>query len=90
MSDAIVARRNSREWFIGAMNSTKPRTFDVPLGFLESGKKYTACIYSDDPNVATAIHVKIERRLVTAGTVLKMALSAQGGHAIRIVPANDR
>jgi alpha-glucosidase len=82
----VVARRSGASWFIGAMNSGQERTLDVPLGFLDAGKKYTACIYADDPTVPTQTHVKIERRLVTAGIVLQIAMSAQGGQAIRIVP----
>ncbi|MEI6647321.1 MAG: glycoside hydrolase family 97 N-terminal domain-containing protein [bacterium] len=84
---AVIARRNGTNWFIGAMNSGQDRTLDVPLTFLEPGRKYTAHIYSDDPNVQTRTHVKIERRPVEAGMVLQVPLSAKGGQAIRIEPA---
>ena len=83
---AVIARRKGAEWFIGCMNSGQARTLDVPLGFLESGRKYTAHLYTDDSTVATRTHVKIERRPVDAKTVLKASLSAQGGEAIHIVP----
>jgi alpha-glucosidase len=83
---AVMARRSGAEWFIGGMNSTEAQTLDVPLDFLESGREYSASIYSDDPSVQTRTHVKIERQPVNSGTVLKVAMPAQGGQAIRIAP----
>jgi len=83
---AVIARRSSGSWFIGCMNSDQPRTFDVPLGFLDAGTKYAAHVYSDDPTVPTRTHVRIERFTVDNGTVLKMSVSAKGGQAARIVP----
>jgi len=86
---AVIARRNGENWLVACMNSGEPRTFDVPLNFLPAGRKYVAHIYSDDPSVPTRTHVKIERFIVDAGTVLKMAVGAQGGEAVRLVPAGD-
>ena len=83
---AVIARRSGDNWFIGGMNSDEPRSLDVPLQFLDADKKYTAHIYSDDPTVPTRTHVKIERLTVDRGTVLKMAMPARGGQAIRLVP----
>jgi len=85
---AVMARRSGGNWFIGCMNSGQPRTFNVPLEFLDPGSKYVAHIYSDDPAVPTRTHVKIERFVVDRDTVLKMAVSAKGGQALRIVPAS--
>jgi len=84
---AIIARRRGSDWFVGLMNSGRPRTFNVPLEFLDAGKAYVAHIYSDDPAVATRTHVRIDRFSVDRDTVLKMSASAQGGQAVRIVPA---
>lgn len=84
---AVIARRSGVEWFIGCMNSGEPRTFDVRLDFLEKQRRYVAHIYSDDPGVATRTHVKIDRVTVDATSVLKIAVSAQGGQAVHIVPA---
>ncbi len=84
---AVIARRSGDNWFIGAMNSDEPRSLDVPLQFLDEGRKYTAHIYSDDPAVATRTHVKIERLTVNRSSVLKVALPARCGQAIRLVPA---
>jgi alpha-glucosidase len=85
---AVMARQSGDNWFIGCMNSGQPRTFNVPLEFLNAGSKYIAHIYSDAPAVPTRTHVKIERFMVDRDTVLKIAVSAKGGQAIRIVPAS--
>ncbi|MDQ3815160.1 MAG: glycoside hydrolase family 97 protein [Armatimonadota bacterium] len=83
----VIARRSGASWFIGYMNSGQARSFDVPLTFLDAGKKYVAHIYSDDPAVPTRTHVRIDRFAVDSSTVLKLTATAQGGQAIRIVPA---
>ncbi|MGB2806159.1 MAG: glycoside hydrolase family 97 N-terminal domain-containing protein [Sedimentisphaerales bacterium] len=85
---AVMARRSGDNWFIGCMNSGQPRTFNVPLEFLDTGSKYIAHVYSDDPAVPTRTHVRIERFVVDRDTVLKMDVSAKGGQALRIVPAS--
>jgi len=84
---AVMARRSGDKWFIGCMNSGRPRSFNVSLEFLDAGSKYIAHLYSDDPTVPTRTHVRIERFVVDRDTELKMAVSAKGGQAIRIVPA---
>jgi alpha-glucosidase len=84
---SAVARRRGEEWFIGVMNSKEARTLDLPLGFLEKGKRYAAHVYSDDPTAATRTKVKVERFAVTPETTLKAAVTEKGGQAIRIAPA---
>jgi len=83
---AVVARRKGDQWFVGGMNGLEPRAFNVPLGFLDANRRYTAHVYSDDPSVATPTHVKIERLAVDRDSVLQVALPARGGQAIRIEP----
>lgn len=51
-------------------------------------RPYVAHVYADDPAVATRTHVKIERLPVDAGSVLKFKMSAQGGQAVRLTPAD--
>ncbi len=86
---AVIARRSGRDWYIGAMNSEKERSLDVPLDFLSPKEKYVAHIYFDDPSVNTRTHVGIQRLMVDASTTLKVNMIAQGGQAIRIVPADS-
>jgi alpha-glucosidase len=87
---AVIARRRGPEWYVGGMNSGQPRTLDVPLNFLEPGRRYLAHVYSDDPAVPTRTHVKIERLPVDASSVLKFEMSAQGGQAVRLTPAGAK
>ncbi len=84
---AVIARRNGDSWFIGCMNSGKPRTLQVSLDFLNAGRTYAAHIYSDDSAIETRTHVRIDRFLVKRGTILRASVSARGGQAIRVVPA---
>jgi len=86
---AVVARRRGTDWYVGGMNSGQERSLDVPLTFLEPGRKYIAHVYSDDPAVPTRTHVKIERLPVDAGRVLKFKMSLQGGQAVRLTPAGE-
>lgn len=85
---AVLARRRGTDWYLGGMNSGQERTLDVRLDFLPPGRPYVAHVYADDPAVATRTHVKIERLPVDAGSVLKFKMSAQGGQAVRVTPAD--
>lgn len=80
-----TARRAGKEWYVGTITNNDARKVKVSLKFLEPGKKYTAFIYSDDPAVNTATHVRIEQKVVTASTVLDVPLTPSGGQAIRII-----
>ncbi|MBN2138752.1 MAG: glycoside hydrolase family 97 N-terminal domain-containing protein [Sedimentisphaerales bacterium] len=86
---AVIARRSGEDWYVGCMNSGRERVLEIRPDFLDTNKKYTAHIYSDDASVKTRTHVRIGRRAVNAGSTLKAVMSAQGGQAIRIVPATD-
>ena len=39
--------RNSDDWYLGAITDDNARTLDVPLDFLDAGKRYRAEIYRD-------------------------------------------
>ena len=82
-----VARRSGADWFIGAITNNDARTVSIPLGFLEKGKKYQATLYADNAAAPTATRVGIERRTVDAASIIEAKLSASGGVAIWITPA---
>ncbi len=84
---AVIARRSGARWFIGAMNGSTARTLAVGLDFLEQGKPYRATVYSHDETVDTRTHVRVDRRAVSAATVIEMDLPARGGQAVMIAPA---
>ena len=81
-----VARRNGNNWFVGSITNTDARELKIPLSFLETGKKFEATIYFDDPGVNTRTHVGIRKEKVDANTVLTVNLPATGGQAIMIKP----
>lgn len=84
---AVVARRSGAEWFVGALNGTEARSLDVRLDFLETGRPYTAHLYTDDPAVETRTKVKIATKAVDATTILRFELQPHNGAAVRIEPA---
>ncbi|MGE4434189.1 MAG: glycoside hydrolase family 97 catalytic domain-containing protein [Bacteroidales bacterium] len=79
-----VARRSGSEWFVGALTNNEAREVEIPLTFLETGKRYSAFIYTDDAAVKTKTQVRVETKRVTSKTVLRLKLKARGGAAIRI------
>ncbi len=79
-----IARRSGRQWFVGSINGAETHTVKIPLDFLDSGKQYTANIYSDDPSVNTRTHVKMETRTVDKGSILTFQLKPDTGVAIRL------
>ncbi|MVT09845.1 alpha-glucosidase [Chitinophaga sp. ysch24] len=79
-----TARRSGNDWYVGTITNNNARQVKVALDFLQPGKKYTACIYSDDAAVNTATHVRIDKRSVTSSAVLDVKLQPSGGQAIRI------
>lgn len=86
---AVIARRHGREWFLGAMNSGEPRTWEIPLEFLAPNRDYEMRVYSDDPSVPTRTHVRVDRWRVTAETVFRCRAGAQGGQAVWLRPADQ-
>ena len=83
-----VARRSGQQWYVGTLTNTDARTLDVPLAFLDAGRKYAAHLYEDaEPDGKSRTNVRISRCLVDAATVIRAALRPSGGQAIRLVPA---
>ena len=72
------------------MNAGRPRTFDVPLDFLPADSLFDAHIYRDDPTVDTRTKVRVTHQQVKNDSVLKAAMTAQGGMAVRLAPAKGK
>jgi alpha-glucosidase len=87
---AVIARKakESPDWFLGAVGDEQERRFDVPLNFLEPGRRYRAEIYrdGDDADYRTNPRsIVIEQRTVTAGDRLAVRIAPGGGAAVRFV-----
>jgi alpha-glucosidase len=80
----VVARRNGRDWYVGAMTDWTPRTLDVDFSFLPDGN-FTMEAYQDGVNADRyASDYKKVTMQVTKTTKLKIELAPGGGWAARI------
>lgn len=89
IGDYVLVAREAKngEWFVGAITDEEARTFEIPLTFLESGRRYLADVYADADdahwlNNPQALDMRTVE--VTAGTTLRVALAPGGGQAIRL------
>jgi alpha-glucosidase len=88
---AVVARqdRDSADWYLGAVTDEHGRALQVPLHFLETGRRYTAEVYRDGEGAHwkhNPFAFARETRDVTSADTLVLRLAAGGGQAIRFVP----
>ncbi|MES2276159.1 MAG: glycoside hydrolase family 97 N-terminal domain-containing protein [Bacteroidota bacterium] len=83
-----AAKRKGNEWFVGAITNNDARELNMPLNFLKKGTKYEAVIYTDDPAVNTATHVKTSQMIIDSDTIINMKLLPSGGQAMYIKPVN--
>jgi alpha-glucosidase len=91
---ATIARKDRRsdDWYVGSVTDGAARTLALPLAFLDAGKRYTAEIYRDgdkaDYRTSHRFDIVIEKKIVTAKTILQLKLAPGGGQAIRLTPIN--
>ena len=82
----LVARRNGRDWYVGAMTDWTPRDLEVDLSFLPEGS-FTIDAYQDGINADhNASDYKKTTTQVSKATKLKIHLAPGGGWAARIHP----
>jgi alpha-glucosidase len=80
----VLARRNGRDWYVGAMNDWTPRSLDIDLSFLPEGN-FTMEAYQDGVNAdRNASDYKKIVMPVNKTTRLKLPLASGGGWAARI------
>ena len=81
--------RNAHAWYVGSITNEDERVLQLPLSFLDRGKKYVAQIYADGADAdwkTNPYSVDINANEVDAATVLTLRLAKGGGVAIRIIP----
>jgi alpha-glucosidase len=82
----LVARRNGRDWYVGAMTDWTARDLDVDLSFLGDGS-FTMEAFQDGANAdRVASDYKKTNGRVRKGEKLKIHLAQGGGWAARIHP----
>jgi alpha-glucosidase len=83
----VVARRNGRDWWLGAMTDFTARELNVDLGFLPEGA-FALDAFEDGPNADRwAADYRRVRRTVDRDTRLTIRLAEGGGWAARLTPA---
>ena len=81
-----VARRNGKEWYVGAMTNWTSRELEFDFSFLPEGN-FTMESYQDGINAdRMGSDYKKLKTQVSRATKLKIALAPGGGWAARIVP----
>jgi alpha-glucosidase len=84
----IIARRNGRDWYIGAMTDWTPRDFELDLSFLPAGS-FQMTSFADGPNAdRSGSDYKKAVQSVDRNTKLKIHLMGGGGFAARLEPAS--
>ena len=82
----IVARRNGKDWYIGAMNDWTARSLDLDFSFLPEGN-FTMEAYQDGVNADRAARdYKKSSGQVNRTSKLKIQLAPGGGWAARVHP----
>jgi alpha-glucosidase len=85
-----VARRKGCWWYLGSI-CPRGGPLELPLGFLDPEKKYTATIYADaHPERPDSKEVRIDTATVDSTTVLRVEMPVNGGQAVRIVPRAEK
>jgi alpha-glucosidase len=80
----VVARRNGRDWYVGAMTDWTPRNLEIDLSFLPEGN-FTMEAYQDGVNAdRNASDYKKMTTQVNRTTKVKLPLASGGGWAARI------
>ena len=84
-----IARRKGADWYLGAINNSKPRKVTIPLNFLAAGQ-YEATIYKDGQDAVNHPNQLVkETRSVIANDKLVFEMPDGGGevmkfHAIKL------
>jgi alpha-glucosidase len=83
---ALVARKNGKDWYLGAMTDWTPRDLVVDFSFLPQGT-FSLDEYADGVNAdRNASDYKRQKIQVTKATKLNIHLAPGGGWAARIQP----
>lgn len=81
-----VARRNGKDWYVGAMTNWSPRELELDFSFLPEGN-FNMQSFQDGSNAdRVGSDYKMAKTQINRETKLKITLAPGGGWAARIVP----
>lgn len=81
----VIARRNGRNWYIGAITDENARNLEIRTDFLGPETDYTATIYLDGEETDPESY-KIEQQEWNNSSAYKLNLKPGGGQAVILVP----
>jgi len=91
IGDFVVIARQQRggaDWYLGAITDENGRALEIPLSFLDPGRRYRAEIYRDGDGAhfeRAPFEFAKETREVRSSDRLNLRLAPGGGQAIRFV-----
>lgn len=77
----VVAKRNGKDWYVGAMTNDAERTLQLKMDFLQSGK-YTLSSWGDVPSSPQSLTKS--KTGVSATSVINIHLDTAGGWVAKI------
>lgn len=88
---ALVARRQGEVWYLGAMTDQQPRTVEIPLGFLKTGKAYDVQWWTDPLSGGAATDLVRSKTQCAGGADQKLTIrmAAGGGAVLVLTPAES-
>jgi alpha-glucosidase len=85
----ILARRNSKDWFVGGITNEKERSFQLATDFLGPGK-YRVEFIQDGINAGSRANDYIKGEwIIYAGESLNLSLAPSGGWVAKISPVEE-
>lgn len=88
-SHATVARRKGDTWFLGALNGTTARHFNIPLTFLPAGQNFRLELFRDDTASTSATKVTIHNAVVNRDSAIIRNVASRNGLAAILTPTTD-
>lgn len=85
---ATLARRSGADWFLGSLTGEKPHRLKLKTDFLDKNKTYKATIYSYEAGSTSSTQIKIEEKIISAGSELVFNLFKNSGLAIHFEKQN--
>lgn len=82
----VIARRQGKDWYVGAMTNEQARTVSIDLSFLGAGR-WSATTWQDG---ASAMEVVKGERSVRSSDTVELKLAPSGGAAMKISPLHPK